>query len=79
VNSYLTRGSLARQLPSTGQGGKRMHLIRDAIFLVLFFILLAAWLLAWAAFHLTAHGIHILLLIAVIMLILHFVGRRRTV
>jgi hypothetical protein len=56
-----------------------MHLIRDAIFLMLFFIVLIAWLLAWAAFHITAGGIHILLLIAAILLIFHFVGRRRAV
>jgi hypothetical protein len=56
-----------------------MRLIRDAIFLVFFFVLLVAWLIAWAAFHITAGGIHILLFIAAIMLIMHFVARRRTV
>lgn len=56
-----------------------MGLIRDFLFLVLFFVLLVAWLLAWAAFHVTAGAIHVLLLIAVIMLVLHFVMRRRTV
>ncbi len=56
-----------------------MHLIRDAIFLVLFFIILAAWLLAWAAFHITGGGVHILLFIAAIMLIFHLAGRRRAV
>ena len=56
-----------------------MRLIRDAIFLVFFFIVLVAWLLAWAAFHITAGGIHILIFIAAILLIFHFVGRRRAV
>jgi hypothetical protein len=56
-----------------------MGLIRDFLFLVLFFILVVAWLIAWAAFHVTAGAIHVLLLVAVIALILHFVGGRRTV
>lgn len=56
-----------------------MWIIRDFIFLVLFFILVVAWLLAWAAFHVTAGTIHLLLFVAAIALILHFVAGRRTV
>ncbi len=55
-----------------------MGLIRDFIFLVLFFVLVVAWLIAWAAFHITAGTIHILLVVALIALVLHFVGGRRT-
>jgi hypothetical protein len=55
-----------------------MGLIRDFIFLVLFFVLIVAWLIAWAAFHVTAGMIHILLVVALIALVLHFVGGRRT-
>lgn len=54
-------------------------MIRDFIFLVLFFVLLAAWGIAWLGFHIMAGGIHILLAVAVIFLILHlFRGRRAT-
>jgi Family of unknown function (DUF5670) len=56
-----------------------MGLIRDAMFLILFIVLLAIWLIAWAAFHITAGGIHILLALAVIFLIIHFARGRRTV
>jgi uncharacterized membrane protein (DUF485 family) len=57
-----------------------MRLIADFIFLVLFFVFLIGWLLAWAAFHVAGGLIHILVVIAVIALILHFVrGGRRAV
>ena len=48
------------------------------IFLVLFFVLLAIWVSAWAAFHVASGLIHLLLLFAFISLIIHFVssGRR---
>lgn len=55
-----------------------MHLIRDFIFLILFFVLLIGWLLAWVAFHVAGGLVHLLLIIAVIALVLHFIsgGRR---
>jgi len=57
-----------------------MRLIRDFIFLVLFFVLIVAFGLAWLALHATPSTIHVLLVIAVVMLILHFIsGRRRAV
>jgi hypothetical protein len=56
-----------------------MGLIRDFIFLVLFFVLVVAWLLAWAAFHITGGMIHLLLILAVIFLVIHFVSGRRAV
>ncbi len=55
-----------------------MGLIRDFIFLMLFFVLVVAWLIAWAAFHVTGGMLHILLVIAVVSLIVHFVSGRRT-
>ena len=55
-----------------------MHLFRDLIFLVLFFVLLVGWLLAWAAFHIAGGGIHVLLALAVLFLVVHLF-RRRTV
>lgn len=50
------------------------------IFLILFFVLLAVWIITWAALHVTGGLIHLLLLFAVIALIIHLVrGRRRSV
>ena len=47
------------------------------MFLVLFIILLFAWLLGWTTFHVAGGLIHLLLVIAVISLIVHlFRGRR---
>jgi Flp pilus assembly protein TadB len=54
------------------------NVLRDFLFLVLFFVLLIVWLVSWAAFHVAGGLIHLLLIIAVIFLILHFVrGRSR--
>jgi len=50
------------------------------LFLILFFVLLAGWLVAWAALHVAGGLIHLLLLFAVISLIVHFInGARRHV
>jgi Family of unknown function (DUF5670) len=46
------------------------------MFLVLFAILLVMWLLGFAAFHVAGGLIHILLLVAVIALVMHFVRGR---
>jgi hypothetical protein len=45
-------------------------------FLILFIILFVAWVLGWLAFHVTGGLIHILLIVAVITLIVHFVRGR---
>ncbi|MBV9294682.1 MAG: lmo0937 family membrane protein [Acidobacteriaceae bacterium] len=47
------------------------------MFLILFFVLLIGWLVAWAAYHVAGGMVHLLLIIAVIALILHFVRGRR--
>lgn len=47
--------------------------------LALAIILVIAWLLGLVAFHVTAWFIHLVLVIAVILLILHFVTGRRVV
>ena len=44
-----------------------------SIFTILFIVLLVAWLLGWGVFHVATSLIHILLIVAVIALILHFV------
>ena len=47
-----------------------------SIFMVLFVVLLVAWLLGISVFHVAGGFIHILLIVAVISLILHFVRGR---
>ena len=42
-------------------------------------VLVVLWLLGFFAFHITAGAIHIILVIAVILLVLHFVTGRRTI
>jgi uncharacterized membrane protein (DUF485 family) len=57
-----------------------VRLLTDFIFIVLFFVLLIGWILAWVAFHVAGGLVHLLLIFAVIALVLHFVrGGRRTV
>jgi hypothetical protein len=49
------------------------------MFLGLFFVLLVIWVLSWAAFHVAGGLIHLLLVVAFISLIFHFMGGRRAV
>jgi Family of unknown function (DUF5670) len=50
------------------------------MFIILFVVLLVAWALGFLAFHVAGGLIHLLLIIAVISLIVHFVrGGGRTV
>ena len=46
------------------------------MFLILCGVLIVVWLLGWAAFHVAGGLIHILLVIALISLIIHFVRGR---
>jgi hypothetical protein len=48
------------------------------IFLILFIVLLLAWIFSWAVFHVAGGLLHILLIVAVISLILHFVRGKTT-
>ncbi len=48
------------------------------IFLILFVVLLLAWIFSWAVFHVAGGLLHILLIVAVISLIIHFVRGRPT-
>jgi Family of unknown function (DUF5670) len=54
-------------------------MLRNSLFLVIFFVLLIVWLLGWTAFHVAGGLIHLLLVIAVISLIIHFVRGRSSV
>ena len=51
-------------------------MIRDFLFLVLFFVLLGVWAFGWLAFHVAGGMIHLLLIIAIISLVLHLVRGR---
>jgi Flp pilus assembly protein TadB len=51
-------------------------MLKDSLFLILFFVLLCVWLVSWAAFHIAGGLIHIILVIAVISLVVHFLRRR---
>jgi len=76
--SPLTSRRQARQ-PSTH--GDRDHRIQGApMFIGLFLVLLVAWVMGWTVFHVAGGLIHLLLVIALISLVLHFVrGGRATV
>lgn len=51
-----------------------------SIFMILFAVLVVAWILGFSVFHVAGGLIHLLLILAVISLIVHFVaGRRSTV
>jgi len=50
-----------------------------AMLLILAIILLIAWLCGFLVFHVTSGLIHIIVVVAVILFILHFVRGRRTV
>lgn len=54
-------------------------MLRDVLFLMLFFVLLGIWMVGWIAFHVAGGLIHLLLVIAVISLIVHLVRGRRPV
>ena len=62
-----------RRLTTVGIPRKRVVVM----FLILFIVLLVAWLLGWGAFHVAGGFIHLLLIVAVIALIVHFVRGRR--
>jgi hypothetical protein len=50
-----------------------------SIFTILFVILLIAWIMGWGVFHVAGAMIHLLLIVALISLILHFVRGARAV
>jgi Family of unknown function (DUF5670) len=50
-----------------------------SVFTILFVVLLIAWLLGFTVFHVASGLIHLLLIVAVISLVLHFIQGRRGV
>ena len=47
-----------------------------SIYVIAFLVLMVAWVCGWIVFHVTSGLIHILLVVAVVSLILHFVRGR---
>ena len=47
-----------------------------SLFLIVFIVFFAAWVLGWLAFHVAGGMIHLLLIVAVISLIVHFARGR---
>ena len=70
-------GSPSAFLRSEGKTG--MRLLADFFFLILFFVLIVGWLCAWALYHVAGGAIHLLLIVAVISLIVHFFRGRSAV
>jgi len=46
------------------------------MFMILFIVLAVAWVLGWGAFHVAGALIHLLLIVALVSLIVHFVRGR---
>jgi hypothetical protein len=53
-------------------------MLKNFLFLIVFFVLLGIWLTAWAAFHIAGGLIHLVLVLALISLVIHFVRGRGT-
>ena len=49
------------------------------MFLALFFVLLACWVFGWIVFHVAGGLIHLLLIVAVISFVWHFIKGRAVV
>jgi hypothetical protein len=62
-----------------GSDSVRDGRVKMGIFMVLFIVLLLAWIFSFAVFHIAGGLLHILLVLAVISLIVHFVRGSRTV
>jgi hypothetical protein len=74
VRSALAEALVANDLLiESTEGATKM--IRDFVFLILFFLLAGIWLVSWAALHIAGGMIHLLLVIALISLVIHFVRR----
>jgi Flp pilus assembly protein TadB len=78
-------GCWTRREPKLTQGNRSppnasdYRMLRDSLFLLIFFVLLIIWLVSWLAFHVAGGLIHLLLVIAIIALVIHLLrGRGRS-
>jgi hypothetical protein len=55
------------------------HLNENRILLIIAIVLLVDWLLGFAVFHITTGLIHLVVVVAVVLFVLHFVRGRRAV
>jgi hypothetical protein len=53
-----------------------MRFLADTFFLLLFFVLLLIWAVAWATLHVAGGLVHLLLIVAAISLVMHLVRGR---
>jgi Flp pilus assembly protein TadB len=74
VSPSLTTHNAARRPAPTSRRSAPAE--RRIMFLILFAVLVVVWLLAWVAFKVASGLIHLLLIIALVSLILHFVRGR---
>jgi Flp pilus assembly protein TadB len=57
------------------ESGAGMNIFRDFLFLAVFLVLLIVWVVSRVALHLAGGLVHLILIIAIISLIIHFVRR----
>lgn len=50
-------------------------MLKDFVFLVLFFIFVVIWLILWLGAHVLGGFVHVFIALAIIFLIIHFVRR----
>jgi hypothetical protein len=65
----------AAKCPHAVTGGSPERIKEISMFLALFVIFLVFWLLGFLAFHIAGGFIHLLLVVAVISLVVHFLRR----
>jgi hypothetical protein len=75
----MQQPSVGAENATAGRGGNRERKTIMTIWTVLFIILLIAWLGGVTVFHVAGGLIHLLLVLALISLVVHFVAGTRAV
>jgi hypothetical protein len=79
VDGQIEGGTFAVSTPLAQAGQLRPQASKGQTMLgIIALVLVVLWLLGFFAFHVTTAAIHIILVIAVILIVLHFVQGRRT-
>ena len=63
----------AQNMSTESESG--MNIFRDFLFLVIFLVLLIVWVVSRVALHVAGGLVHLILIVAIISLIIHFVRR----